>query len=80
MQSHNVWIRICAAALMMTGIAAAQSPASAPAQAVVAAAPAPADDSKASAPHQGRWLKADARVCLEFPTNMQIVKCSEKYR
>jgi hypothetical protein len=23
---------------------------------------------------------ADARVCLEFPTNAQIVKCSEKYR
>ena len=23
---------------------------------------------------------ADARVCLEFPTNVQIIKCSEKYR
>ncbi|HEY3256508.1 MAG TPA: hypothetical protein VGJ91_21260 [Polyangiaceae bacterium] len=22
----------------------------------------------------------DARVCLEFPTTMQIIKCSEKYR
>ena len=27
-----------------------------------------------------RWLKADARVCLEFPTDMQIIACSEKYR
>ena len=23
---------------------------------------------------------ADARVCLEFPTNLQIIKCAEKYR
>ena len=22
----------------------------------------------------------DARACLEFPTNMQIIKCAEKYR
>ena len=27
-----------------------------------------------------RWLKADARVCLEFPTDMQVIACSEKYR
>jgi hypothetical protein len=26
------------------------------------------------------WTWADARVCLEFPTNAQIIKCSEKYR
>ena len=24
--------------------------------------------------------RADARVCLEFPTNLQIIKCAEKYR
>jgi len=24
--------------------------------------------------------KADARGCLEFPTNLQIMKCAEKYR
>jgi hypothetical protein len=23
---------------------------------------------------------ADARVCLEFPTNLQIIKCADKYR
>ena len=27
-----------------------------------------------------RWLKADARVCLEFPTDVQVIACSEKYR
>jgi hypothetical protein len=80
MQSHNVLIGTCAAALAITGIAAAQSPAPGTAQAVVAPAAAAPDDNQASAPHRGRWLKADARVCLEFPTNMQIVKCSEKYR
>jgi hypothetical protein len=26
------------------------------------------------------WKKADARVCLEFPNDMQIIKCSENYR
>jgi len=24
--------------------------------------------------------KADARVCLEFPNTMQVIKCAEKYR
>ena len=23
---------------------------------------------------------ADARVCLEFPTNLEIIRCAEKYR
>ncbi|HEX9277119.1 MAG TPA: hypothetical protein VGA51_12085 [Casimicrobiaceae bacterium] len=26
------------------------------------------------------WTRADARVCLEFSNNVQIVKCAEKYR
>ncbi len=26
------------------------------------------------------WTRADARVCLEFSNNLQIVKCAEKYR
>ena len=26
------------------------------------------------------WLKADARVCLEFPNDAQVVECSENYR
>jgi hypothetical protein len=45
------------------------------------AAPAPAQEPKPAATAKHRtWLKADARVCLEFPTDMQVVKCSEKYR
>ena len=27
-----------------------------------------------------RKANADARLCLEFPTNLMIVKCAEKYR
>jgi hypothetical protein len=46
-----------------------------------AVAPAPAPEAKPAAAAKHRtWLKADARVCLEFPTDMQVVKCSEKYR
>lgn len=46
-----------------------------------AAATTPAEDKKPAEPRKNRrWLKADARVCLEFPNDMQIIKCSEKYR
>jgi hypothetical protein len=46
-----------------------------------AAAPTPPEDKAPAEPRKGRrWLKADARVCLEFPNDMQIIKCSEKYR
>jgi hypothetical protein len=34
----------------------------------------------AAAAKSSRWLKADARVCLEFPTDLQLIKCSESYR
>ena len=23
---------------------------------------------------------ADARICLEFPTNLEVIRCAEKYR
>ena len=47
-------------------------PASVPAKAVRAkTAPRPTN-------RTSTW--ADARVCLEFSTNAQIIKCSEKYR
>jgi len=63
----------------MTPIAkpASAAPAAAPAAApmpVAMAKPAPAAK---TAQH---WKKADARVCLEFPNDMQIIKCSENYR
>jgi len=59
-----------------------QTPAAAPAAPTPSAAPAPATDTA----NPGKKVrhrvpsKADARVCLEFPTTMQIIKCSEKYR
>jgi hypothetical protein len=52
--------------------------ATAPAAAEPAAAP---EAKKMAANTKGRrWLKADARVCLEFPNDMQVIKCSENYR
>jgi hypothetical protein len=52
------------------------------ASASAAAEPAAAPEAKkVAADTKGRrWLKADARVCLEFPNDMQVVKCSENYR
>ena len=74
-------------ALIAIAIAQAIVPASAqtrPASPAAVAAVTPAaavDEDKPAAPRgKGKWLKADARVCLEFPTTMQIIKCSEKYR
>jgi hypothetical protein len=45
-----------------------------------ASAPAKAARTKAAPRATNRTTWADARVCLEFPTNAQIIKCSEKYR
>ena len=52
------------------------------ATAPAAAAPAATPETKktATASKERRWLKADARVCLEFPTDLQVIKCSESYR
>ncbi len=60
---------------------------------VAAQAPAPtAADAASSAPPQAPPKKltrkearafkekADARLCLEFPTELMVVKCAEKYR
>ncbi len=47
----------------------------------IATPPAAAETPKPAATTKGRrWLKADARVCLEFPTDLQVIACSEKYR
>jgi hypothetical protein len=52
--------------------------ATAPAAAEPAAAP---EAKKVAANTKGRrWQKADARVCLEFPNDLQVIKCSENYR
>jgi hypothetical protein len=59
--------------------AGAQSPppsASAPAPAVTPAEKAPASPIRAN---RDASTTADARGCLEFPTNLEIIKCAEKY-
>jgi len=61
--------------------AAAAAPATAPAaqSSTTVAATKPAKPAK-RARHRVPSNPADARVCLEFPTTAQIIKCSEKYR
>jgi len=67
--------------LLTAGVQAQTPPAppsAAPAPAVAAPAPAPAPSAprvKNRSPN-----RADARVCLEFQTNLQVIQCSEKYR
>ena len=62
-------------------IAQAQKAAPAPtAPAVAAAVPEPAETRPVLRTKHQPWTRADARVCLEFPTNLQIIKCAEKYR
>ena len=62
--------------------AAAPAQKSAPPAAPAAAAAAPAPDAKAMPVKRAshRPSTADARVCLEFPTNLQVIKCADKYR
>ena len=66
-----------AAPAAVTPAAASPTPAAPAATAPAATAPAakPAAHAKKRA-----WTRADARVCLEFPTNQQIIRCAEKYR
>jgi hypothetical protein len=77
------------ATALATALAAnAQAPASKPIQpaatqpgAAAPAAAAPAQEAKTVKRASRRVPStADARVCLEFPDDIQIVKCSEKYR
>jgi hypothetical protein len=50
-------------------------------EAPAAAAPAQQQETKTAKRASRRVPStADARVCLEFPDDIQIVKCSEKYR
>jgi hypothetical protein len=56
---------------------AAASPAPAAAPAPV---PMPAASRAGTQATKRTWTRADARVCLEFQTNLQIIRCAEKYR
>ena len=57
----------------------ANTPPPAPAAAAVTAAP-PAVSDPLPSTDRRRAAHADARVCLEFPTELQIIACAEKYR
>ena len=61
-----------------------QPPAAAPAPKTVApvTAAAPAAEPQQPAKRARRRVPsdADARACLEFQTNLQVIKCAEKYR
>jgi hypothetical protein len=79
---------VLAAILSAPPSAGAQAPASKPIQpasppaVTTTAAGQPAATAKKTAKRASgkRPSTADARVCLEFPNEMQVVKCSEKYR
>ena len=75
--SAVVWITYSSASL-------AQAPADAPgagaAPAVAAVAPAAPQPRPAERGRQRAWTWADARVCLEFANNLQVIRCAEKYR
>ena len=61
--------------------APAQKAAPPTAPAVAVAAPAPEVKAQPMTRASRRVPStADARVCLEFPTNLQIIKCADKYR
>ena len=58
-------------------IAQGQAPNPSPA----AATPPPAASAPPATTERGRAAAhADARVCLEFPTELQVIACAEKYR
>lgn len=58
-------------------IAQDQSPKASPAATTVAS---PASTPPAQSERQRADTHADARVCLEFPNDLQVIACAEKYR
>ena len=62
------------------GQAANTAPAATAAAAAGAPAVPPAVSDAPSSTDRRRDAHADARVCLEFPTELQIIACAEKYR
>jgi uncharacterized lipoprotein YbaY len=70
--------------LGLSGAAAAQAQAdkpAAPASVQLQQGAAASDPARTGAVRRGRTrADADARACLQFPTNMEIHRCSLKYR
>ena len=74
---------IAALALPLAASGQTQPAAPSPKGAPAAAAPQPAATDVAKPVKRASHRvpsKADARVCLEFPNSMQVIKCAEKYR
>jgi hypothetical protein len=71
-----------AVAAMLAGLHPVVTLAQAPKPAPEAVAPQPAPAAAPAPAHAKKraWTRADARVCLDFPTNLQIIRCAEKYR
>jgi hypothetical protein len=76
------------AVLSMTGflsmfaaasLALAQPASSAAGEPAVTPSQAPAEG-RPAADHAGLHADADARACLEFVTNIGVIRCAEKYR
>jgi hypothetical protein len=65
--------------LAAASVALAQ-PASAPARAPGTAAPPAQADDQTATEHARSRADADARACLEFVTNIGVIRCAEKYR
>ena len=73
-------ITLAISAAIFSAGAPAQTQTPAPPAAIVPVASAPAPTKAAPRAKSRAWTRADARVCLEFPTNIQVIRCSEKYR
>jgi guanyl-specific ribonuclease Sa len=63
-----------------SAIAQGQAPNTAQAAAATAAAATPPAVSAPPPTDRRRDAHADARKCLEFPTELQVIACAEKYR
>lgn len=70
----------CASMFAIGPAGSVAQPAPRPPPAPVATTPAAAPARAAPVAKKRAWTRADARVCLEFPNNMQIIRCAEKYR
>jgi len=72
--------RTAAAAIIAASWMAFSAQAQAPAPSAAAASSAPVA-AKPPEPAKGApSTPADARVCLEFQSNLQVIQCAEKYR
>ena len=76
--NRNMPLALALTTLTMLPPAFAQNPA--PKAAAVAPAAGSSQEPARPPADRGAAVSADARLCLEFPTNVEIIKCAEKYR